>query len=692
MRARPTRALPAAAVVPAAFVLCAFAAAASPPGGRVVITGEMLQSAALTRLSDVLLLVDDWVLSTTDGYTWKAAPNGLSTFREQQWVVMLDGQRVDLNLFDAVNLNLLPVALDQIDSVVVVNTPQLYDGEFSDRGLIHFYTRRPQGGETYGISLMGGGETGDPGPYRYTRYRTANVDGDGPDASVAFGHGRENWSLYTSASVQHFYFTDAAVRPRTADALPVNPEKYATGTASNPSAAGGISRVLNTGTDDTWPGMLRYAVSAGLSRHGASGFHHSFVGYSKAQKYYLYSEPFGRELPTDNRYFHAGVNGEFYLAGKTTLAYRLRYSSNRLSRHDNRLGFDYDWETGRAGASAWFTARAGYVGIEIGAGMDETWISTGYALEEDERHAGRVYGSLTISPDHRVEHRIGLLAEYAGPAPSLKAFWNSTWAPHRSHRFEAECSFAQRDFAENEDLWYWTTRGYEVLEDNGVTFTIPGGIDQSNTAAADVTWYAGQGGAVGLGLGGLYRYFSDWYLDRQYFTLDAGSCALYSRTDVSRKLKGQALGGKVQVSYEPSPRLHGRLYFRHLGMFSGDEALKQEWRTIPERKIVLHLTWKPFDDVFASARISRLSAARWKSYEGIAGLACAGGLNSVSYSYETGGSTVLDLKVRKLLLGGKLSADLICRNVWNAENRYHPVGAIFDLSFFVFLDFKYHSG
>ena len=79
--------------------------------GRKVITAEMIQAAGLLKIGDILRLAEEWNVNSTDGYTWRASVNGLSSFQGQSWIVMLDGQRIDLKTFDVVNLNMLPVCI-----------------------------------------------------------------------------------------------------------------------------------------------------------------------------------------------------------------------------------------------------------------------------------------------------------------------------------------------------------------------------------------------------------------------------------------------------------------------------------------------------------------------------------------------------------------------------------------------------
>jgi hypothetical protein len=230
-----------------------------------------------------------------------------------------------------------------------------------------------------------------------------------------------------------------------------------------------------------------------------------------------------------------------------------------------------------------------------------------------------------------------------------------------------------------------------LLDKNGVTFTIPDEINKSNTAAADVTWRIRPGEKFDVGAAGLYRRFSGVYMEQRSFTLNTNDCSLSSPTVVVTGQEGQAIGGSLLLTYNPSSLVTGRLYFRHLEMFSGDEPLVQEWQTAPERKFVTQISLRPYADLSAWIRMTHRSSTAWQAYQQVTTLTCTGGGYSARYSPDTGGSTKLDINIRKLLLKRKLSADLICRNLWNADDRYHPAGASFDLSFYLLLGFEHRS-
>jgi len=83
----------------------------------------MLQHVGLIRLSDIFTLVDEWDYFSVEGYTWQGISNSFDVYNQQNWIIMVDGHRMDLKLFDISNINLLPISTNQIDSVEVYVLP-----------------------------------------------------------------------------------------------------------------------------------------------------------------------------------------------------------------------------------------------------------------------------------------------------------------------------------------------------------------------------------------------------------------------------------------------------------------------------------------------------------------------------------------------------------------------------------------
>jgi len=90
---------------------------------QYTLSREMLQHVGLIRLSDIFTLVDEWDYFSVEGYTWQGISNSFDVYNQQNWIIMVDGHRMDLKLFDISNINLLPISTNQIDSVEVYVLP-----------------------------------------------------------------------------------------------------------------------------------------------------------------------------------------------------------------------------------------------------------------------------------------------------------------------------------------------------------------------------------------------------------------------------------------------------------------------------------------------------------------------------------------------------------------------------------------
>jgi len=669
-------------------------AAASPEtrprvsGERYVITRDVITSSGVFRLTDILFLVESWLLNTTDGYTINASPNGLTAWQKQQWIVLIDGQRADIDLFDSVNLNLLPVSVDLIDSVVVVETPHMYGGFFADAGLIHFYTTRPRQGNSFQATLSGGNETGDPGPWRFTEYATPNIDSMGPDGSLTFALGRNNWRLRANTTYQRHYFTNFAIQRRTFDIIGV-PGSVPGGasdrgyTGPQPASAG----LLDTGSDDTRPGMHRYTASIGLYIEKDRSRHEIFWGYSRAVKYYLYSEAIGREVPMDIRFNHLGVNGIFGKGEDRGLDYRLQFSSHKRSRHQNTKNYDYDWNRRSMIADAELYQGYESLRFAIGGGYELRSIESRDLLEDNPNQFGKLYGSIELNPGHRVYHRAELMAFFTTGSPSLKFYWKTNAGITKRNRLVVQLSHAQRSFAENGDLWYWASRGYSFPDSSGIEYRQPEEISKSNTGTADLTWRSQPARGLALDVTGIYRTFSDLYLEKREYQYIPDSCSVLSATDVIPGNGGQLAGGSAELIWRYSPRLDAGVYYRYLGTIAGNELFKETWQTVPDHRASCRVTWTPADGFSIWGRIWYYSSTYWKQYAALEGTRCVIAGVETHYSPRVDDFNSVDVTLRKMFWRRRLAADLAVRNLFDNTVSYHPIGATFGLSFFFQLSF-----
>jgi hypothetical protein len=110
---------------------------------RQIITAEQIRVSGYTQLSDVLQLVDGWTYSKDPrSHNWIGESNGIENYDYQNWVLMLNGQRINMDRILGLNVNFLAVSVNNIERIEVINTNGMYLGEFTQNGLINIITKK----------------------------------------------------------------------------------------------------------------------------------------------------------------------------------------------------------------------------------------------------------------------------------------------------------------------------------------------------------------------------------------------------------------------------------------------------------------------------------------------------------------------------------------------------------------------
>ncbi len=178
---------------------------------RQIITAEQIRLSGFNRLSDVFQLIDAATFSSINGDRWYLQLNGSASYTDQSWILMINGQRIPLSRCDAVHVNMTGISITEIDRIEVVNSPGFYLGEFSDKGIIHIITKKSTNGISYRGYYNEGNETGDPGFYRFTPGATDNVDKIGLNYTHVLGYRSNKWSINTAYVYQDYFFRDTII-------------------------------------------------------------------------------------------------------------------------------------------------------------------------------------------------------------------------------------------------------------------------------------------------------------------------------------------------------------------------------------------------------------------------------------------------------------------------------------------------
>ncbi len=111
---------------------------------RQIITAEQIRVSGYTHLSQVLHLIDGWTIENLEHNPNHpiVQSNGTGSYNHQNWVLMLNGQRIEMNRDVALDVNQLGVSVVDVERIEIINTNGMYLGEFTQNGLINIITKK----------------------------------------------------------------------------------------------------------------------------------------------------------------------------------------------------------------------------------------------------------------------------------------------------------------------------------------------------------------------------------------------------------------------------------------------------------------------------------------------------------------------------------------------------------------------
>ncbi len=614
-----------------------------PP--RRVITPQALRTAGVMRLSDILRMIDNWDISSIDGFTWQVNNRYLPSFQDQSWILMIDGVRIDFNRFGAKSMNALPVAVDQIDFVEVIDLPQIHEGEFTNRGLIHIHTIRPVDGVSFRGSYIAGNETGDPGPYSYTEQSSHNVDKTGPDWAWMLGLRRSGYyTRFNGLSGDHFP-TDAKIFKR------------------NRSIAGKYPKQMFAGNR-----LL-------LGKVWKNDMYELFADRSTFEDFWFF-KPYGREIPVESGYTQVGLRTKSRLLRNIDLRLRLKYSRDETEAISNTANLDFGWSMDNSSANIEADYSVANSEIVFGLKLDD------YSLFEKphkrvERYLmTRIYGEVTHSCSPVMHQSVAAVVKTDGEENAIDVAMSGIWRFRPEQTLTLAISSSEELFSERNGVWYWTEHDSSFLQSDIISYSATGEFKKSRQLSSDLVWQLNSD-RYSIEAGCFYNRFNGLYIEQQDFRYNPVDASFSSPVTVYTDQDGDVAGGDISIELRLNRMLKHRIYYRYTTFIAGDEVFKDVRRTIPAHKLVNVLTFQPDDRFSIQAALHRRTSTEWVDYNR------AEAETDGEYSPIVDGATLLDIALQKRFWGRRVHSSMLFRNVFNARDRYHPIGAEFDLSYFI---------
>jgi hypothetical protein len=611
----------------AALAFATFAYVARSPLGAQTIRRDDIERAGWNRISELVDGAVGWGRASVDGFTYSLSPDRLPAAGQSMpgmpdVIVLVDGQRVAADVFGMQLLELLPISIGQVDSVIFTRGPVMVAGRPAARGVISIFSRRPHRGLNAELTYQHGDESGDPGPYRYTTLSSPNVEKLGPFAHGDLGWAGERWEVDGGVHVASLNETDTIIVAR-----------------------------FPPGTFSQLPQDVLAVTPTARAAVTAFGGRHELIASYGDQRGLLFIPTRRSQQSLRLTTSHVGVDGSL-VARRHTIAYDASTSSVDASELASPLAFTVGHSrrnmAGSISASHpiasgtltlgalgdWWTmsfeGRSGSRSIG-GGGPFVRWlvpVSRGASIDATSTLVfdGRTAGSLDfgIGTSVRVDSltSVRLNASRTTAHPSMDGTWVDA-----------------------------AVLGYD-LTNRMPTF-----------AATDLAVTRAVGSAVEATIGGRAERVTRWA------TLRPPRLGSLQSTADSSQHDANLFTARVRVETTGRGVWQGSLEYDHTSTLGvGEDSIGAMVGSTPANDLRAQLSASPVRDFRLSGIVSLTDGSRWSAF-----VDSTGAVPTVPPIRR------LDASMEKWMWQRRLRVQLVYRNILNEAERYHPFGAQWNL-------------
>tara|TARA_B100000029_G_scaffold484450_1_gene536661 strand:- start:460 stop:2439 length:1980 start_codon:yes stop_codon:yes gene_type:complete len=630
---------------------------------REVINHQTIAHSGLILLSDILQLSNQIRISTIDGFLWFPTINGLDPSGNQDWIIMVDNHRMNLKTFDVININFLPININEIDSIEIVSSPHIYKSFFSNSGLIHIHTDNNK--KNIIASIIGGNESGDPGPYHYiSGMSSPNVEHMGGVAALNLKINKNKNYYYLAFNSSAYPMTDWSIINRLDN----------------------IFYTLELPGSGLHPFISKHSTLIGIDRKMKYSDISFLANYSYSDKYFLFFKPIGMEIPTKYNNGYLGFNYNNQLFRKSNLAYNLSYSFNKLSKYPNALEFNFDYNLKNLHTSLELATMILDSRLTMGIAFDRFKLNTDYNLRKSYYDIYKIFSSLHYKLSDYIDSKIDVMAIISSDKYSIKSSYSSALRFNDNNRVNLNVSYIEKLLNENSNLWYWQSLGYDLLDINYLSDT---DYEKNKMFTIDIVWKNNSIDNTDIEFKNYFRSFKDNYFEDYSYTFNPDNDfilldSLSIHTDQSLETVGLSISLKNKMNQRIEQSLSYDIQF---GLSGGH--LLSSIKNIPSQSLKYHLMYSVADNFSVWMRFNYLSDSFWDDYQMIDGVVYATVIGEdLSYSDWIDSFNLIDIGFQRWFLDRKIKTNLFLRNILNQNYRYHPIGVSFDFS--MYLEFVFY--
>ena len=414
---------------------------------------ESIRAYGATKFSDIYQILPEWQTYSIDCFRWNISSNKSAPDQSQSWNLMIDGQRIDFNFMNMKNINLLPLSFSQVNEIESSTEPQLLNNNFTDRGFINFHSHKPEPGFSLNAYVAAGNETGDPGPYKYTKYNSENIDIIGPDLSTTLSYGSSSFDASITYKNNRFIYP--------------TPDKYIGsrlddyGFNYRKIYSDGVSLLLNTYKLPTMPKVIFLYSSSGK---------YNFLSPEGTDM--LYFSPSAKEIPVNTRFIHIGIKGSEKAGSNGEISYTAKTSVSKMNVPYDVDSLSNNWQMTNYLFTSSYHHNGNRISYSLGGGIDLNCLETTYELSDRTNNHYNINGMIQFASSEKLLHSLELFCEYDGIRAALKGNYTNEYLINENNSLQLTIAYLQRNVSENNDIWYWVNRSYDLSTDAAYAFDI----------------------------------------------------------------------------------------------------------------------------------------------------------------------------------------------------------------------------
>lgn len=628
------------------------------PQNNSSLSGKEIRASHITRLSHILTLNPNLHLFTTDNYRMFILDHkNYKGLYNPDNIILIDDIPVEINLLGYTNLNLIPLHTDIIDSVVFIDG-QFLGSSFNSNSVMNLVTNEIKEGISIYASYTSGNESGDPGPYVYTKFRSANVDEIGPDINFSLSGRSKN----ISARLNFVY----QVNPAT-DSLIVNRNKDYEFNLFNSRLAGLLFQ-LNTKFENS-----NHRLIAGTSKTGDLPFTDNYG----SDLFFLTSA--AKEIPVETDLNFIGLNSKYILNDQNSISNTISFNSSGMDQPDifEEKGIKWRSESYKADISYLFKDKS--ISLKTGGFIDYFKTFLDDKIEGDDIFESGLFGQISFDFSNSLFQSFFTKASLQDKQPNLKLKSLTSYRINPNEEIGLSLNFQQGQNSSKNNLWYWVSKGYSLLDSHNVNYRIvKGDFNSYQVFLAEIFYTNKFSKDFSISVSGWFNYTNDLAIEKNKFEY-INEEIISDFTEYRNGTVHATSGLNISILHNSCSKVTHRLdYISYDFLFSSFYA--QDFEKLPGQNLYYTLNYHPWNDMSIWLNLLYRSDSYWGEYEFIN--------DERGYSNRLNNNFIVNAAVKKTFWQKRFKVSLIFRNLLGEDLRYHPLSGINDFSFFLKLSFS----